>query len=838
MILKEYQEQTLARVRQFLHHLASRREEVLRTDPAQTLDWVAAAWRDTGMAENLTPRRNGLDHPLPCYCLKIPTGGGKTLLAVKVIDLINSHFRRRRSGLVLWVVPTTQIYNQTLSALRDRDHPYRQQLDLASANHTLVLEKTDRFRSQDVKECLCVLLLMLPSANRETKEQLRMFRDSGGFESFFPSEDDSEGHEGLLREFPNLDVFEPSGGWSHQVKTSLGNTLRTLAPLIVIDEGHKAYSRNAKSTLEGFNPCMIVELSATPPKGANVLVEITGQALNREEMIKLDLNIVNKASPDWRDTLLAAIEQRNALEVKARQYQAETGEYIRPICLIQVERTGDSQRGSGFVHAEDARDYLLAHPGISADQVAVKTSTHDELKEMTAFGGLLARDCPTRYVITKRALQEGWDCSFAYVLAILTNPSGRTALTQLVGRILRQPYAKKTHIQALDESYVFCYQRRGQDLLKEVRRGFDMEGLQGLQGKIVEQPDGDSQATKLVVTTQRNRFRQFTRDFVLPAFMVKEDGSWKLVHYEEDILSQLPWGEVDITDLFDLKLGSNGRHDLTLRTGLDETARSDNSDTQGVLAEEGVIDHYFAASHLADTVPNPWRAADLSKQVFDALLAKHPSDQVGTNYLFILEELRKKLEGERDRLSQCVFRRMLEAGTMRFIVVAEDLGFNKLPTRIESRMVRQANREDGTPYEASLFEQVSETELNGLENKVATCLDKQARLFFWHRNRARQDYFVQGWRPGRIYADFVFALEADDPDANDEFHQVFVMETKGIHLKRFEDTDYKRSVFDICTEHARRTDWAEFVPAMKSKSMRFEIVDEDEWEHRLNNLLG
>ena len=101
---------------------------------------------------------------------------------------------------------------------------------------------------------------------------------------------------------------------------------------------------------------------------------------------------------------------------------------------------------------------------------------------------------------------------------------------------------------------------------------------------------------------------------------------------------------------------------------------------------------------------------------------------------------------------------------------------------------------------------MNETEFNDLENKVATCLDKQARLFFWYRNRARRDYFVQGWKPRRIYADFVFTLEPDDPDSDDEFHQVFVMETKGVHLKQFEDTDYKRSVFDICTEHARKTD--------------------------------
>ena len=838
MILKEYQKQTLAEVRQFLDQLASWRDRVVAMDPAQTMDWIEPAWRAAGKTSSFFPRRNGLGHPLPCFCLKIPTGGGKTLLAVKVIDLINRHFRRGNTGLVLWVVPTTQIYNQTLMALKDRDHPYRQQLDMASANRTLVLEKTDRFRPQDVKESLCVLLLMLPSASRKTKEQLRMFRDSGGFDAFFPNEDDGKRHEALLEEFPNLDAFDPVDGWNRQVKTSLGNTLRILAPLIVLDEGHKAYSHNAKSTLEGFNPCMIVELSATPPKGANVLVEITGRALNREEMIKLDLNIMNKASPGWQDTLLAAVEHRNALEARARQYEAETGDYIRPICLIQVERTGKDQRGAGFIHADDARDYLLTHPGIGPEHVAIKTSGRDELKEVDEVGGLLSRDCPIRFIITKQALQEGWDCSFAYVLAILTNPSARTALTQLVGRILRQPYARKTHVRILDESYVFCFQRRGRDLLADVRRGFGMEGLQGLEGKMVSQTDGDGQTGDLVVTMQRRRFRRSTRDLVLPAFMVKEDGNWRLVHFEEDILSRVPWKKANVEALLDLELGTMGRRDLALRAGLDADALFEDPDAQGLPVEEGVIDYYFAASHLGDTVPNPWRAAKLSRDVFEALSRKHPAGQVAANYLFILEALRRHLDTERDRLCQGVFRKLLESGAMRFIVIAEDMGFNKLPTKIETAMTRRANREDGTPYQASLFDRIDETELNGLENKVATCLDKQARLFFWYRNRARQDYFVQGWKPGRIYADFVLALKPDDPDTGDEFHQVFVMETKGVHLKLSKDTDYKRSIFDICTEHAKKTDWAKFVPAMQSKAMRFEIVDEDEWERKLNEMLA
>lgn len=90
-------------------------------------------------------------------------------------------------------------------------------------------------------------------------------------------------------------------------------------------------------------------------------------------------------------------------------------------------------------------------------------------------------------------------------------------------------------------------------------------------------------------------------------------------------------------------------------------------------------------------------------------------------------------------------------------------------------------------------------------------------------------------RPGRIYADFILTLKADEPGTDDGFHRVFVVETKGVHLKASEDTEYKRSIVDICSDHAR-ADWAEFVPAMRDKVVRIEVVDEDEWRERLNGM--
>src|SRR5229473_759716 len=285
MQLKIYQKETLDAVRVYLgalHELREKDRKAREIDADLGIDWATKAWEKV-CSRTYHPRRNGLGEPLPSFCLKIPTGGGKTFLATKTIDLINTHFRKSNRGLVLWIVPTTQIYNQTLKALRDRDHVYRQTLDVASAGRTLILERTENFSPPDVSENLCVLLLMLPAANRQTRETLRMFKDSGGFDVFFPPDDDFRGHEALLKRYPNLDTFEKETAFfGKQIKSSVGNTLRLLNPLVILDEGQKAYSQLARETIEGFNPSMIVELSATPSNLANVLVDIKGQALADE----------------------------------------------------------------------------------------------------------------------------------------------------------------------------------------------------------------------------------------------------------------------------------------------------------------------------------------------------------------------------------------------------------------------------------------------------------------------------------------------------------------------------------------------------------------------------
>ena len=77
------------------------------------------------------------------------------------------------TGFVLWIVPNEAIYSQTLRHLKDRQHPYRQALDRTAAGRVRVMEKTDRLDVRDVETNLCVMLLMLQSANRQTQDSLK-----------------------------------------------------------------------------------------------------------------------------------------------------------------------------------------------------------------------------------------------------------------------------------------------------------------------------------------------------------------------------------------------------------------------------------------------------------------------------------------------------------------------------------------------------------------------------------------------------------------------------------------------------------------------------------------
>lgn len=835
--LKTYQEKVLNALKEYLLALSEKKSEFeqiaqINPDLAKSIDYPKVAWEKATGRMIYHTKTNGLGLPLPDVYLKVPTGGGKTFMACHAIDHIHKAYLKKQTGLVLWIMPSTQIYRQTISSLKDREHPYRQMLDVSSGGKTLIKEKRDPINKLDVEENLVVLMLMLPSAARKTKETLKMFRDASGYTDFFPAEDNFTANEALLKEMPNLDYFgDETAVFGRQIKTSLGNTLRVLQPLVIIDEGHRAYSQTARETIQNFNPSFILELSATPPDNSNKLVEITGRELNEEEMIKLDIHLTNKSSLDWKDTMLCSLEQRKYLEKRANEYEQNTGEYIRPINLIQVERTGKDQRDGKMIHAEDVKEFLIKKCGVPENHVAIKSSDKDDIEGIDLF----SKECEIRYIITKQALQEGWDCSFAYILTILTNPSSKTGITQLVGRILRQPNARKTQVRALDECYIYTFRQNARDLVKTIKTNLESEGLGDIAGRLSVDSGDETNGTVLHEreTKYRDNFKTFEGKIYLPKFVIQEKESWRDINFDIDLLSRIDWTEANLDALDSISLSNLSRKEQALTVGLSEKEQELVKEKKRVEKESRLkIDETFLAQHISEIVPNPWIGYEIGKETINRFLKRYDEQVVSSNFVFIIEELKKQLLSERDRLAETFFKQMVADKTLCFFLISDTGGF-KIPKRIKVRSNKQLIRDDNTPIQRSLFDYVPEENINELEKSVAIYLDQQEKLLWWYRNMSKQDYHIQGWKRNKIYPDFVVS---DTNRSNDsDFGDVYVLETKGLHLKN-EDTKYKQDVFELCNELGAKKAWKELDLDFKEKKFEFQVIFDNEWETKVNKI--
>lgn len=786
-------------------------------------DFAKQAWDVLGQAGKLPPSRaaipfssrlDGCGRPVPNAVFKVPTAGGKTWLAISAVSRIMGRYLDRNTGFVLWIVPNEAIYRQTLKSLKDRQHPYRQALERAAAGRVKIMEKTDRLDARDVESNLCIMLLMLQSANRETQDSLKIFQDRGDVHGFFPPEGEQQAHRAALDATPNLSGY---AGIFPMVKDSLGNALRIIRPVVVMDEGHRAIADLAFKTLYGFNPCFVLELTATPqdvqPRGgrnpregryANVLVEVTGRELDREGMIKMPLNLDPKQGDDWKATLNAALEKLHSLDASAKTLRANTDRYIRPIMLVQVERTGADQRESNHIHAEDVKDWLLT-AGFDAAEIAIKTAEQNDLSQ-PENQDLLSPTNRVRVIITKQALQEGWDCPFAYVLCALAANNNEKAMTQLVGRILRQPGAMKTGVDALDECHVITHRAATATVVEAIKNGLEQDGL----GDLVLRVSQDDTTGTAKVARKIRRRPEFTKtEIYLPKVMLVEDGDARELDYETDILASIDWRGFDPGEI---------------AKGIPDNAQAAESQLQRIrLADDG--DELFVGETVSqnaevlrfdpaqtvrmvsDLLPNPFVAREVVGALLDALRNRgFDEDKLGSLASLIASELRRGLDSVRTERAEALFKAEVEAGRIQFRLRLDGRNW-RMPDTMETTEpedARQLLSKSGGPLEKSLFAPVYEAELNQDERDVAIYLDGEQALTWWHRNVARSQYGIQGWKKAKIYPDFIFAVQTAG-----QAKRITLLETKGDQLDNL-DTAYKRNVLGFLSDNFV---WDSFIPA-------------------------
>lgn len=392
----------------------------------------------------------GFPDDMPYFCLRIPTGGGKTWLAAKAVNLVNLHLLRSEYSVILWLTPTEQIRAQTLAGLKDRDHPLQAALREAGAVTVLNLDDAKSVTRATLDTSTTVIVATRQAFQVENETLRKVYENNGALQHHFDGLDPAATAD-LLH-----DADEQG---NDTIPCSLVNVLRLRRPFIIVDEAHNSRTSLSFETLAKFRPSGILELTATPDTRktpSNVLFSVSAAELKAEEMIKLP--IVLQTVPDWRQCLADAVDRRNLLQAVADEEWVPGAKRLRPLVLIQAEAKSAERE---TVDVGVIKDELMTNNRIPPEEIVVATGEEKGLEALAAKYPLGLNDpaCEAKYVITQKALAEGWDCPSAYVLASVASLHSSTAVEQLLGRILRQPEARRRASGELNRSYAFVASR-------------------------------------------------------------------------------------------------------------------------------------------------------------------------------------------------------------------------------------------------------------------------------------------------------------------------------------------------------------------------------------------
>lgn len=447
MELKKYQKRVLDRVRDYARLVDS----VNGNGPEAYEEYLRQ--HDLHVGEGQVRNYSADLGTVPKVCIKVPTGGGKTFIAANALKVLDDSLPPVRARAVVWLVPRKEILRQTIRKLRDPADDLRIAIDRDFSHRVEVLDKEQGLTGRG---------LDVSSVN----DQLTIFVLS--YDSFKNKEGRKAYQENSA--LMQLTNYQKASGMAVDVEgaddTALISALAGLKPIVVVDESHHAKSDLSLGMLHNLNPRFVLELTATPSSKSNVIARVSALELKKEQMVKLPVIVYRRDGK--REVVEDAILLQRRLELIACREQEKTGRYIRPIVLFQAERRG----------TDDAETFRrlkekIVAAGIPDEQIAIRTGEVDELKNVD----LKSTECPIRFIITVEALSEGWDCPFAYVLATVANKQSKTNVEQIVGRVLRQPYAVRAKTSALNISYVLTSSADFNETIDQVVAGLNGAGF-------------------------------------------------------------------------------------------------------------------------------------------------------------------------------------------------------------------------------------------------------------------------------------------------------------------------------------------------------------------------
>lgn len=765
--LKEYQERTLETLTEYY-------QNCLRLQNANT------AFYD--LTERPYAAVDGLPG-MPYVCLRLPTGGGKTFVACHAVSITASELLKTESPIVLWLVPSNAIRDQTLNALKNRGHPYRDALESARRNVEILTIGEALYLSPHILNTKTTIIVSTMQAFRvEDTDGRKVYEDSGA----------------LMGHFTHLpdDVLTEIERDNGKPVYSLANLLCVKRPLVIVDEAHNARTELSFETLARFNPSAIIEFTATPDteqNPSNVLYTVSAAELQAEDMIKMPIQL--ETDPDWKRLLSAAIAQRNTLEVDAAKERGETDEYIRPVMLIQAQ---PRRRDRETLTVEVVEKCLLEEHNIPEEQIARATGEDRGLEGVD----INDPECQIRYVITVQALREGWDCPFAYVLCSVAEMRSSTAVEQILGRVMRLPKAQRKKQESLNSAYAFVASQNFYKTASTLTDGLVQNGFEKQAAAELIRPTNEQQGELpslggMIQSDTEPTPAARGETFEVPKLMVKRDQTyldfeasrfletvWQLSECDAELSEEEFPSEFNTGERGEVGLSQEGRVEIRFLGQLHQQ--------MSFLAP----DDNWDATQLANWLDRTIKHLDILQREslpFLQRLVKYlveersiPIEILIRNKYALKDAAEKKIDNHRQNIHQATYENFLLPECATPVVVSPDHYFS-----FEPHSYPYNTRYTGHyQFQKHYYTDVGELKSDGEEFQCAQFIDTLPEVKFWVRNLERQPRFSFWLQTStdKFYPDFVGLLTDG---------RYLVVEYKGVHLWSADDASEKREIGEL-----------------------------------------
>ena len=778
--------------------------------------------------EGMRPYQNNVPNAAH-VCIKVPTAGGKTFIACNALKTIFSAFDTNRAKAVVWLVPWSNLLEQTLKNLSNPDHPYRQKLNMLFNHRVAIYEKKDLLQSSNfspssVRGQLSIFVMSFASIRASRKEDRKIFDQNGELSKFVPTYSD------------------PSIILENTDESALINVIRNLNPIVVVDESHNAETDLSVEMLKALNPCFILDLTATPKDNSNIVSMVPAIELKKNSMVKLPVIVYNHK--DKHDVISSALHLQRRLELAALEEEKITGRYIRPIVLFQAQ-SATNLDNTTF----DKLKAELLKLGIPEEQIKIKTANKNELSGVD----LASKECQVRYIITINALKEGWDCPFAYILASLADKSSAVDVEQILGRVLRQPYVIKHSNTLLNVSYVLTASAKFNETLQNIVKSLLNSGFSDKdyrekddmpedvkeqvikptidsflfpeQGQLSEEinankisfkPEGgDDPAAKTVITTITDLAEQQNRELEqqISRQPAENDDNYfaemgtkvkryrireAFVDHVQGITLPKFFIEVPRNDLFETGIGLAPLDDTILLKGFHLEKCDKNIPFEDVSSELYKVD--LQETRKNEYSPSFTKIEDkmIREPLVDYILAKPKDSQIkdlANLVIDIIGDMYPIPDTSIKRYVEAVFADFTQEQIADFLsrkysyidkikhkikvladVYAEEQ-FNKF-IKVGKIKVQQAWKFPetispgnlGPSIGQSLYER--EASMNNFEERIILDLSSLSNIDFWHRNIERRGFAINGFKSNH-YPDFILYTKSG---------KIILLETKGDHL--------------------------------------------------------